>query len=97
MKKKETKVLVNGKYAMSMNHVIELEGHRGSALHGVKIPAGGAVVLPLLPDVRWVVIDYVKNVSDILRHTNHVSTTTYLKSNIELLRECAQEVVEDEI
>lgn len=42
LKKKVTKVLVNGKDAMSMNYVNELEGHRGSALHGVKIPAGGA-------------------------------------------------------
>lgn len=124
------------------------------------------VVLPLLPDVGWAVIDYIRNgrpdcgseyvflrhaapigpltegnhlyaivrkymkragikregsksglhslrhtlattlmernipvseISDILGHTSPESTTNYLKSSIELLRDCAQEVDEDEI
>lgn len=41
LKKKDTKVLVNGKNAMSMNSANKLEGHRGSTLHGIEITAGG--------------------------------------------------------
>lgn len=132
----------------------------------IQSKTGVPIVLPLLPDVGWAVIDYVKNgrpnceseyvflrhaapigpytkenhlyatirkymkragikregkknglhslrhtlatslmerstpvaeISDILGHTNPDSTTNYLKSSIELLRECAQEVAEDGI
>lgn len=41
LKKKVTEVIINGKNAMSMSNVNKLEGHRGSALHGIEITAGG--------------------------------------------------------
>ena len=132
----------------------------------IQSKTGVPVVLPLLPDVGWAVIDYIKNgrpdcgseyvflrhaapigpltgenhlyatvrkymkragikregsksglhslrhtlatslmernipvseISDILGHTSPGSTTNYLKSSIELLRDCALEVGENEI
>ena len=42
LKEKVTEAFVNGKDAMPVDDVNKLEGHRGSALHGVEIPAGGA-------------------------------------------------------
>ena len=41
LKQKVTEVFINGKNAMSMSNVNKLEGHRGSALHGIEITAGG--------------------------------------------------------
>lgn len=37
-----TKLLIDGKDAVSVNNIDELEGHRGSAPHGVEITAGRA-------------------------------------------------------
>ena len=42
LKEKIAKIFINGKDAVPMNDVNKLEGHRGSALHGVKVTAGGA-------------------------------------------------------
>lgn len=42
IQEKVPKLFINGKDAMAVFDINELKGHRGSALHGVKISAGGA-------------------------------------------------------
>ena len=42
IEEKVPKLLVNGKDTMTVCNIDELEGHRGSALHGVQITTGGA-------------------------------------------------------
>ncbi len=42
IKEKLSQVFVNSKNTMAVGHIDQLKGHRGSALHGVEIPAGRA-------------------------------------------------------
>ena len=41
IQEKVPKLIVNGKDTMTVCNIDELEGHRGSALHGVQITTGG--------------------------------------------------------
>jgi hypothetical protein len=40
IQEKNPKLLINGKHTMPMGNMNQFKGHRGSALHGIEIPAG---------------------------------------------------------
>ena len=42
MEKEIPQLFINGEYAVAVGDVDQFKGHRGSTLHGIEIPAGGA-------------------------------------------------------
>lgn len=64
LQEKITEGRINGKNAMTVSDINELKGHRGSAIHGIFITAGRAVISPTKK---------CESISPILGNTTRVS------------------------